>query len=53
VNYAREQSLLLAVRGGGHAGFSTCNDGVILDLSPMNTVEAEMQAGWQWIAAKR
>jgi hypothetical protein len=26
---------------------------VILDLSPMNTVEAEMQAGWQWIAAKR
>ena len=40
VNYAREQDLDLAVRGGGHSvpGFGTVDDGVVLDLSLMNNV---------------
>jgi FAD/FMN-containing dehydrogenase len=40
VNYARDQGLDLAVRGGGHSvpGFGTVDDGVVLDLSLMNNV---------------
>ncbi|GGW70460.1 FAD-linked oxidase [Streptomyces lucensis JCM 4490] len=37
VEFARSQDLLVAVRGGAHsiAGFSTCDDGIVIDLSPM------------------
>jgi FAD/FMN-containing dehydrogenase len=37
VNLAREQRLLTAVRAGGHsvAGYSICDDGLLLDLSAM------------------
>ena len=37
VRFAREHDLLLAVRGGGHngGGLGTCDDGVVIDLSPM------------------
>ena len=40
VNLAREENLLLAVRGGGHsiAGHSVCDDGLMLDLSRMRAV---------------
>ena len=43
VNYARENDLLLAVRGGGHSipGHSTCDDGLMLDLSQMNGVRVD------------
>ena len=38
VNFAREQGLLLAIRGGAHSvpGFGTCDDGLVLDLGNMN-----------------
>jgi FAD/FMN-containing dehydrogenase len=34
VNFAREQGLDLAIRGGGHSvpGFGTCDDGLVLEL---------------------
>jgi FAD/FMN-containing dehydrogenase len=39
----REQDLLVAVRGGGHSypGFSTCDGGVVVDLSPMAEVRVD------------
>ena len=43
VNLAREKSWLLAVRGGGHngAGLGTCDDGVVIDLSPMKGIHVD------------
>src|SRR5687767_9842339 len=37
VNFAREEGLPLAVRGGGHnvAGTALCEDGLVVDLSTM------------------
>ncbi|MBV8218323.1 MAG: FAD-dependent oxidoreductase [Solirubrobacterales bacterium] len=37
VNFAREHDLPLSVKGGGHsvAGNAVCDDGLMLDLSPM------------------
>ena len=35
VNFARENKILLSVKGGGHspAGFALCDDGLVIDLS--------------------
>ncbi|HEX5201507.1 MAG TPA: FAD-binding oxidoreductase [Actinoplanes sp.] len=57
VEFARSEGLSLAVRGGGHSipGFSTVDNGVVLDLSPMNAVRVDpgrqtvtAQAGALW-----
>ena len=43
VTFAGERELLTAVRGGGHSwpGKSVCDDGLMIDLSPMHTVTAD------------
>ncbi len=46
VNFARENSLAVAVRGGGHSasGYGTCDDGLVIDLSPMKGIRVDPQA---------
>ncbi len=43
VNFAREHKLLTAVRAGGHStsGKSTCEGGIMIDLSPMRGVRVD------------
>ena len=43
VGFARSNDLPIAVRGGGHsiAGFSTIDDGIVIDLSRMNDVRVD------------
>jgi FAD/FMN-containing dehydrogenase len=57
VNFAREQDMLLAIRSGGHngPGLGTCDDGLVIDLSPMKGIRvdpqnrtATVQAGCTW-----
>ena len=52
VDFARDNNLLLAVRGGGHSwpGKSVCDGGLMIDLSQMNTVTAD--AGTRTAAAQ-
>jgi FAD/FMN-containing dehydrogenase len=43
VAFARDNDLLLAVRGGAHniAGSAVCDDGLVIDLSPMKSVRID------------
>ncbi len=43
VGFAHSHDLQIAVRGGGHsiAGFSTCDDGIVIDLGQMNGVRVD------------
>jgi len=40
VNFARENNILVAIKGGGHnaGGLGMCDDGLVIDLSPMKGV---------------
>ena len=46
IAFAREHSLLVSVRGGGHniAGNAVCDDGLMIDLSPMRGVQVDPTA---------
>src|SRR5262252_1870436 len=43
VNFGRENKLLIAIRGGGHnaGGLGVCDDGLVIDLSPMTYVRVD------------
>jgi FAD/FMN-containing dehydrogenase len=43
VNFAREEGLVLSVRGGGHnvAGFGTNDNGLVIDLSRMKGIQVD------------
>jgi FAD/FMN-containing dehydrogenase len=46
VSFAREQGLLLAVRGGGHSGpgLSMCDGGLVVDLSRLKGIRVDPRA---------
>ncbi|MDX6521443.1 MAG: hypothetical protein QOF08_2048 [Gaiellales bacterium] len=43
IGFARTHGSLLAVRGGGHngGGLGSCDDGVVIDLSPMRQIDVD------------
>ena len=45
VNFARENSLLMSVRGGGHnaAGSAVCNGGLMVDLAGMKGIRVDLE----------
>ena len=46
VRFAREQNMLLSMRGGGHnvAGSAVCDDGLMIDLSRMKSIRVDPSA---------
>lgn len=53
VSLARETGMELAVRSGGHslAGFSTVDDGIVLDFSQMKGLEINVEERTAWAEA--
>lgn len=50
VDFARDNDLLLAVRGGGHSwpGKSTCDGGLMLDLAEMINIDVDAKGQTAW-----
>jgi FAD/FMN-containing dehydrogenase len=46
VRFARSQGMPIAVRGGAHslAGFSTCDEGIVIDLARLNEIEVDVES---------
>lgn len=46
VNFARDNNLLLSIRGGGHnaGGLGVCDDGLVIDLSRMKGIRVDPAA---------
>lgn len=46
VKFARRHNLLVSIRGGGHniAGNAVCDDGLMIDLSPMKDIQVDPNA---------
>ena len=50
VNFARDNDLLMSIRGGGHngPGFALCDDGLVIDLSAMNSIRVDVDEQTVW-----
>jgi hypothetical protein len=46
VNFARDNGFEVAVKAGGHSvpGYASCDDGIVIDLSPMKGVFVDPEA---------
>lgn len=62
IRFARENDLVIAVRGGGHnvAGYAVCDNGLVIDMSLMRDVtvdpenrKARVAAGARWADVDR
>jgi FAD/FMN-containing dehydrogenase len=51
IGFARDNKLKVTVRGGGHniAGSAVCDDGLMIDLSPMKSVRVDASSKRAWI----
>ncbi|MET9832631.1 FAD-binding oxidoreductase [Streptomyces sp. NPDC006385] len=51
VDFARDQGLPLAVRGGSHSvpGYGTCDGGVVLDLGLMRGIRVDPETRTAWV----
>lgn len=45
VNFGRENNMLVSIKGGGHnvSGKSVCNDGLMIDLSLMKSIQMHLE----------